>query len=208
MPYLILTRHGQSEYNAQGLWTGLTDIGLNAEGIAEAQRAGDALRDIRVDVAFTSTLVRAHQTLDAILQRIGQTQVRVIKDAALNERDYGDLTGKNKWTVRDEYGEEQFLLWRRSWDYPIPNGESLKDVYARVVPYYQEAILPELRAGHNVLIVAHGNSLRALIKYLEDISNEDIPSLELGTAEVYLYETDAQGAIRAKEIRAVNPNAV
>ena len=208
MPYLILIRHGQSEYNAEGLWTGLTDISLNDEGREEARRSADALQDVPIDVAFTSTLQRAHQTLDEILRKPGKTGLRIVKDAALNERDYGDLTGKNKWKIRDEYGEEQFLKWRRSWDYPIPNGESLKDVYTRVVPFYEHNIVPELRAGHNVLIVAHGNSLRALMKHLEHISDEDIPGVELGTGEVYLYQVDPSGAISSKEVRAVNPNVV
>ncbi len=208
MPYLILIRHGQSEYNAQGLWTGLTDISLNDEGREEARRSADALRDIPIDVAFTSTLKRAHQTLDEILQALGKTDLRIIQDAALNERDYGDLTGKNKWKIRDEYGEEQFVKWRRSWDYPIPNGESLKDVHARVVPYYEQKIVPELGAGRNVLVVAHGNSLRALVKHLEHISDEDIPAVELGTGEVYLYQVDPSGRVLSKEVRAVNPNVV
>ena len=208
MPYLILLRHGQSEWNALGLWTGLTDIELNAEGIEEAQRAADALKDIRIDVAFTSMLKRAQETLKVVLDGTGAANVPISKNAALNERDYGDLTGKNKWKIRDEYGEDLFMKWRRSWDYPVPGGETLKDVYDRVVPYFKQEIGPELAAGRNVAIVAHGNSLRALIKYLENVSDEDIPGLELGTAEVYLYETDTSGKVLSKEIRAVNTNVV
>jgi 2,3-bisphosphoglycerate-dependent phosphoglycerate mutase len=132
----------------------------------------------------------------------------MIRDKALNERDYGDLTAKNKWAIRDEYGEEQFLKWRRSWDFPPPNGEALKDVYARVVPYYEQHILPRLEQGQNVLVVAHGNSLRALVKYLESIGDDDIADVELGTAEVFLYEVDPSGKIVSKEIRAANPNVV
>lgn len=208
MPYLALIRHGQSEYNALGLWTGLTDVELNEEGIAEARRAADALGDVRLDVGFTSALKRAAETMQVILECLGRTDLPVISDPALNERDYGDLTGKNKWQVRDEYGEEQWLKWRRSWDYPVPGGETLKDVHARVVPYFQKAIVPELRAGRNVIVVAHGNSLRALLKHLEHISDEVIPTVELGTAEVYLYEVDGEGKVLSKEVRAVNTNVV
>lgn len=208
MPYLALIRHGQSEYNALGLWTGLTDVPLNEEGLAEAQRAADALRDVRLDVGFTSALKRAQETMDEILRCLGRMDLPVISHPALNERDYGDLTGKNKWQVRDEYGEEQWLKWRRSWDYPVPGGETLKDVHARVVPYFQAVIVPELRAGRNVIVVAHGNSLRALLKHLENISDEVIPTVELGTAEVYLYEVDGEGKVLSKEVRAVNPNVV
>lgn len=208
MAYLICIRHGQSEWNALGLWTGLTDISLNDEGREEARRAADAIRDIRLDIGFVSVLRRAQETMDEILDVLGQTHIPVIRHAALNERDYGALTGKNKWKIRDEHGEEQFLLWRRSWDYPVPDGETLKDVYERVVPYFERAILPELRAGKNVIVVAHGNSLRALVKRLEDISDEVIPSVELGTAEVYLYDVDVDGRMLSKEIRAVNPNVV
>ena len=208
MTYLALLRHGQSEYNALGLWTGLTDISLNAEGIAEARVAAEELKDIHFDVVFTSALKRAQETADEILQANGQTSVRIVRDPALNERDYGDLTAKNKWQVRDEFGEEKFMLWRRSWDYPVPGGETLKDVFARVVPYYQSHILAELKQGHNAMVVAHGNSLRALVKYLENVSDADIPGLEIATGEIYLYDVDASGKILSKEIRAAHPNLV
>lgn len=208
MAYLILVRHGQSAWNAEGLWTGLTDISLNDAGHEEAQRAAEAIEGIRIDIGFTSALKRAHETMDDILASLGQKDVPVIKHPALNERDYGSLTGKNKWQVRDEYGEDQWLKWRRSWDYPVPEGETLKDVHARVVPYFRQAILPELKAGKNVIVTAHGNSLRALVKHLEGISDESIPSLEIGTAEVYLYEVDPNGKVISKEIRAANPNVV
>ena len=208
MPYLALIRHGQSEYNALGLWTGLTDVDLNDEGIAEAKRAADALQDVHLDVGFTSSLKRAQETMRVIQEVLGLGDLPVTCNPALNERDYGDLTGKNKWQVRDEYGEEQWLKWRRSWDYPVPGGETLKDVHARVVPYFQQAIVPELRAGRNVIVVAHGNSLRALLKHLENISDEVIPTVELGTAEVYLYQVDGEGKVLSKEVRAVNTNVV
>jgi len=208
MAYLALVRHGQSEWNALGLWTGLTDISLNDIGREEARHSAEAISSIRFHVAYTSVLQRAQQTLDEILQATGNTGILIFRDAALNERDYGDLTGKNKWEVRDQYGEEQFLKWRRSWDYDVPGGESLKDVYARVVPYFEATILPRLKRGENVLVVAHGNSLRALVKHLESLSEDEVVSLEIGTAEVYLYDVDPSGAIVSKEIRAANPNVV
>ena len=208
MAYLALVRHGQSEWNALGLWTGLTDISLNDIGREEARHSAEAISSIRFHVAYTSVLQRAQQTLDEILQATGNTGILIFRDAALNERDYGDLTGKNKWEVRDQYGEEQFLKWRRSWDYDVPGGESLKDVYARVVPYFEATILPRLKRGENVLVVAHGNSLRALVKHLESLSEDEVVSLEIGTAEVYLYDVDPSGTIVSKEIRAANPNVV
>ena len=206
MASLVLVRHGQSEWTAQGLWTGWRDVPRSPEGIAEARRAGELLRDIPFDIAYTSALTRAQQTLEEIKRVLGREDLPTVTDPALNERDYGDLTGKNKWKILEEYGEEQFLKWRRSWDYPVPGGETLKDVYARVVPYYQREILPQLREGRNVLIAAHGNSLRALVKYLENIPDDEISKLEIGTGEVYVYQVDPQGRIVSKEIRAVNPN--
>jgi 2,3-bisphosphoglycerate-dependent phosphoglycerate mutase len=205
MAYLVLVRHGESEWNALGLWTGWRDIPLTEKGREEARRAAQALRDIRFDLAFTSKLVRAQQTLDEIKRELHLEDLPTIEDAALNERDYGDLTAKNKWQVEKEYGTEQFLKWRRSWDYPVPGGETLKDVYARVAPFYERYILPELRAGKNVLVAAHGNSLRALVKHLENIPDDEIPKLEIGTGEVYVYQVDPDGRIVAKEIRAANP---
>lgn len=207
MAYLVLVRHGQSEWNALGLWTGWRDISLTEEGREEARRAADALDGIRPDVAYTSELQRAHQTLAEIQNELGLKDLPVVKDAALNERDYGDLTAKNKWDIQKEYGDEQFLKWRRSWDYPVPGGETLKDVYARVAPYYDTHILPDLEAGKNVIVAAHGNSLRALVKHLEHIDDAEIPGLEIGTGEVYVYQVDPSGKVTSKEIRAANPNA-
>jgi 2,3-bisphosphoglycerate-dependent phosphoglycerate mutase len=207
MAYLALVRHGQSEWNALGLWTGLRDIELNDIGIEEARQAAESLRGITFDVAYTSALVRAQQTLDKILDTLGQKGIPTTANAAVNERDYGDLTAKNKWDVQKEYGDEQFLKWRRSWDYPVPNGETLKDVHDRVAPYYDSVILPQLKAGKNVIVAAHGNSLRALVKHLENIPENEIPSLEIGTGEVYLYTVDSDGKITNKEIRVANPLA-
>ena len=207
MAYLALVRHGQSEWNALGLWTGLRDIELNDIGRQEARQAAESLKGITFNVAFTSALTRAQQTLQEILTALGQPGIPTTANAAINERDYGDLTAKNKWEVQKEYGDEQFLKWRRSWDYPVPNGETLKDVHDRVAPFYDSTILPELKAGKNVIVAAHGNSLRALVKHLENIDETEIPKLEIGTGEVYLYQVDSDGNIISKEIRVANPLA-
>lgn len=203
MAYLILVRHGQSEWNKKGLWTGLVDAPLSKLGEKEAVIAAKSFKDIPIDVAFVSKLIRSAQTLEIILKTLNIT-VPITSNGALNERNYGDLTGKNKWKIREQYGEEQFLKWRRGWDVPIPNGETLKDVYNRVVPYYQSTIEPLLMQGKNVLVVVHGNSIRALVKYLEHISDEEIPHVELGTGEIYLYKIDERGNVLTKEIRARN----
>lgn len=200
--HLILIRHGESEYNALGLWTGRTDVGITERGREQARRAGELVRDIEVHAFRCSTLVRARHTLDEIKERHSSSHLPVHEHGALDERDYGELTGKNKWEVRDAYGIEQFELLRRSWDHPIPNGESLKDVHARVVPYFEEVIRPELASGSNTLVVSHGNTLRALIKHLDGISDEGISSLEIATGEVYVYRFDPSGRIVDKSIRS------
>lgn len=201
MAYLALVRHGQSEWNVKNWWTGLNDVGLTDIGIKEAISAGEHLKDIPFDVAFTSVLVRAKDTWVNIQEILDKKAILTIENAALNERDYGDLAGQDKWKVRDEYGEEQFLKWRRGWDTPPPNGESLKDVYTRLIPYFESTILPYLKENKNVIIVAHGNSLRALVKYLENIADDVIPSLEIATGEIYLYQVNTEGKVTSKEIR-------
>lgn len=200
MAYLVLVRHGQSVWNEKGLWTGWTDVDLSEKGREEARAAGETIKDIHFNYAFTSALKRAQQTLQEIKGVLGQ-DIPTIADKALNERNYGDLTGKNKWDIQKKYGDEQFLKWRRGWDEPIQNGETLKDVYARVVPYYQQAILPHLERGENVIIAAHGNSLRSLVKYLETISDEDIARLEIATGEVLIYQINESGEVVSKELR-------
>lgn len=202
MAQLVLVRHGESEWNAKGLWTGWTDVNLSENGREEAKKAGDLLKDIHFDYAYTSNLKRAQQTLEEINIVTGQKNIPTVADKALNERDYGDMTGKNKWEVKEQIGDEEFQKIRRSWDYPPANGESLKMVYERVIPYYEREILPKLKEGKNVIIAAHGNSLRALIKYLENISDEDIPGLEMATGGVYVYQLDNEGKVTTKEIRA------
>jgi len=207
MAYLVLVRHGQSKWNATGQWTGWTDIGLTAKGKAEARTAAKSLSGIKFDAVFSSCLWRAQETTHEILAQLGQPNTPIACSPDLNERDYGDLTGKNKWQVRDEYGEKQFDLWRRGWNVPIPGGETLKDVYERAVPYYVKNILPQLEDGKNILISAHGNSLRALVKYLDNISDEDVSNLEIGTGEVYVYDISAEGKIRSKEIKVTGQKA-
>ncbi|MDP2585248.1 MAG: 2,3-diphosphoglycerate-dependent phosphoglycerate mutase [Candidatus Levybacteria bacterium] len=199
MANLFLVRHGESEWNEKGLWTGLTDIGLTEKGKEQSKLAGEKLKGFPIDLTFTSVLIRAKQTLDEIKGVLG-IDVPMIENKALNERDYGIYTGKNKWEIKKKVGEEQFQLIRRGWDVPIENGESLKDVYDRVIPNYQTEISPKLKGGKNVLIVAHGNSLRALTKYLENISDEDISNLEIEVGEVDLFEIDQEGNASAKKI--------
>lgn len=201
MAYLVLVRHGQSEWNEKGLWTGKTDISLTNLGKKQARDAGKAIKNIHFDICFTSQLKRAKETLSEIVTVLNIFSLPIHESASLAEKDYGDFTGKNKWDVKKELGEEAFIKIRRSWDYKIPNGESLQDVYNRVVAYYKKAILPELLEGKNVIIVAHGNSIRALAKYLERITDEDIPSYEIKVGEVLVYEIDPYGDVAHKEKR-------
>jgi 2,3-bisphosphoglycerate-dependent phosphoglycerate mutase len=204
MATLILIRHGKSEYNKLGLWTGWTDVSLIEEGLEEARLAGDAIKDIALDMVHVSNLKRTHETWREIQRVIGRDDLSVKESEALKERSYGIHTGKNKWDVKKEIGEEAFRKIRRGWNVPIPEGETMKDVHDRAVPYYKAHILPELRAGKNVLIVGHGNTLRALVKYLERMDDNGVSDLEFGTGEVYLYDINSKGEIRGKEIRAAN----
>src|SRR5580704_12208727 len=191
MPILVIVRHGQSEWNLQNRFTGETDIGLTAKGRMEACVAGDKLRGLNFSHAFTSLLIRAIETLELILQQTGQRDCPVSRDHALNERNYGRLQGLNKADVTREYGEEQVAEWRRSYSVRPPGGESLADTAARVLPYYHSAIEPLLRDGKDVLIVAHGNSLRALMMFLEGISEEGIEDIDLPTGLPRRYALDA-----------------
>ena len=198
MTNLILVRHGESEWNKLGLWTGLTDIGLSAKGIQESALVGEKLKTFTIDICYMSSLKRSGQTLDEIKKVLGR-DFPTLENKSLNERDYGVYTGKNKWEIQKEVGEDKFQSIRRGWDSPIPEGETLKDVYNRVVPYYQQEILPKLKSGKNVLIVAHGNSLRALVKFLEGISDAEISNVELATGEIYVYDIDKDGNVISKE---------
>lgn len=200
MAYLVLVRHTESEWNAKGVWTGLTDISLSQDGKEKARMLADEIKNIHFDYAFVSKLKRAKETLFEIQQKL-QTAIPTSESEALNERDYGEFTGKNKWQIKEEVGQAEFLKIRRGWDQPIPDGETLKDVYNRVVPYYHAQILPYLKNGKNVLIVAHGNSLRALVKYLENISDADIPNLEIATGEILIYMLNELGNVVSKKRR-------
>jgi 2,3-bisphosphoglycerate-dependent phosphoglycerate mutase len=200
---LILVRHGESEWNAKNVWTGLTNIGLTPKGREEAKKAASLIRDISLDYAFTSDLVRAQDTLKIILQEL-QSSPPVEHTAALNERDYGIYTGKNKAEIKAQLGDKDFLGLRRGYDYPVPEGESLKQVYARVVPYFDTTIAPLLKEGKHVLIAAHGNSLRALMKKLENISDEGIANVELATGELVVYHMSPDGAILSREKRVAS----
>lgn len=202
MAYLILVRHGQSEWNALGKWTGQVDIPLTEKGRQEAQKAAGHLRDLALHKAYTSQLSRAKQTLEEIKHTLEYAKLVTESHVALNERDYGDYTGKNKWEVAKQIGEEEFIKLRRSWDYPIPNGESLKDVHARVLPYYERRIEADLKDGRNVIIAAHGNSLRALMKHLEDVADNKVHEIEIGTGELLVYEISGSGKVISKQIRA------
>ena len=187
---LVLVRHGQSEWNKLNLFTGWKDPNLTQQGIAEASQAGEKLKDmsIKFDLMYTSVLQRAQLTGTIILEKLDQLNIPIEKNVNLNERDYGDLTGMNKDQARAEFGEEQVHIWRRSYDVPPPGGESLKNTYDRVVPYFKEKVLAQLESGKNILIAAHGNSLRSLVKYIENISEENILKFEIATGEPLFYQ--------------------
>jgi 2,3-bisphosphoglycerate-dependent phosphoglycerate mutase len=199
---LVLVRHGQSEWNAKNLFTGWKNPDLTPLGVEEARRAGRELKklDILFSVGFTSALIRAQHTLDLIFEELGQTNVPTIKDRALNERHYGDLSGLNKDEARDKWGEEQVRLWRRSYDVPPPGGESLKDTVARVVPFYVQRILPPVMRGERVLVTAHGNSLRALCMVLEQMTPERVTTLELATGVPIIYQLNADSTVASKTV--------
>ena len=187
MPNLIIIRHGQSEWNLQNRFTGNTDVELTETGIEEAKNAARLIKKFPLDAAYTSVLKRAIHTLNIILEITGNLSLRVTCNAALNERSYGDLQGLNKEDTIKKYGEAQVLLWRRGFNTVPPNGESLQDTFNRVVPYYDQEILPQLKSGKNILIVAHGNSLRALMMYLEHNSETAIADVNLATGVPRLY---------------------
>ena len=184
---LVLIRHGQSTWNAKSQFTGWANIGLNEIGKKEAVDAGEKWKELRFDMAFTSVLARANRTLDIFLESAGHPEIEIIREWALNERDYGELTGLNKNQVKEEVGEEKFKLWRRSYDVPPPGGESLKMTEERSWPYFRDHILPHLQKGKKIIISAHGNSLRAIVKNLENISVDKISSLEVPHVEPWFY---------------------
>lgn len=199
---LVLVRHGQSEWNLKNLFTGWQNPDLTELGVFEAKSAGQKLRKLklRFDVAFTSVLIRAQRTLDIILAELDQTGLETFEDQALNERDYGDLTGLNKDDARKKWGEEQVHIWRRSFDVPPPAGESLKMTAERVMPYFNAKILPQLMSGKKVLVAAHGNSLRSLIMELENLSPEAILNRELGTGIPIIYNLGENCSVNSVNI--------
>ncbi len=197
---LVLVRHGESEWNLKNLFTGWRDVDLTPNGIAEARAAGRKLKaqGFSFSIAFTSALIRAQRSLDLMLEELGQTGIPVLRDNALNERDYGDLSGLNKDDARAKWGAEQVHLWRRSYDVAPPGGESLKDTAARVLPYYIQEILPAVLCGNRVLVSAHGNSLRALVMVLERLSTTDILKREIGTGVPLVYRLNADSTVAEK----------
>jgi 2,3-bisphosphoglycerate-dependent phosphoglycerate mutase len=197
---LVLVRHGESEWNRLNMFTGWQDVDLTEEGVAEAHRAGAMLKaeGAHVDLAFTSLLKRAQNTLKIILSELDQDKLPIVFDAALNERHYGDLVGLNKDEARQRWGEEQVHLWQRSYDIAPPGGESLKDTAARVLPFYTKRIVPELQAGKNVILVAHGNSLRSLVMQLDRLSPEQVKELTIGTGMPLIYRLRPDGTVAEK----------
>jgi 2,3-bisphosphoglycerate-dependent phosphoglycerate mutase len=198
---LVLVRHGQSEWNLKNLFTGWRDVDLTEVGVQEARAAGKKLKaqGLHFDIGFTSALIRAQRSLDLVLDEMAQKNIPVIKNLALNERDYGDLSGLNKDDARAKWGEEQVHIWRRSYDVPPPGGESLRDTAARVLPYYIQEILPRVLGGANVLVAAHGNSLRALVMVLEKLSPEQILKREIGTGVPLICRLNADSTVAEKQ---------
>ena len=195
---LVLVRHGQSEWNKKNLFTGWKDPNLTDLGIEEAKQAGDLLKErgLAFDIMFTSDLFRAQETGRIILDQMNLSHIEVVKDQSLNERNYGDLAGLNKDEARVKWGDEQVHIWRRSFDIPPPGGESLKNTAERVLPYFNSEILPKIRESQNILVAAHGNSLRALVMELEKISSDEIVKLEIATGDPLTYECSDKGIIR------------
>lgn len=200
---LILARHQESEWNKVGRWTGSYDRHLTDLGFKTSENIGLLIKDMTIDCAFASMQVRSIETLSCMLNTCGLLEIPTEHSAALNERDYGDYAGRNKWEMERALGEEEFKQLRRGWNHPIPNGESLKMVYDRVIPYFLEHILPKVLEGKNVLVVGHGNSLRTLIKYIESVSDEGIADVEMPFEAVIIYELSTEGHLESKEIRSV-----
>ena len=201
---LAISRHAESEWNLLGKWTGITDVSLTEKGHIDSKMLGETLRGIHFTVAYHSEQHRTHQTLDGILETHGQTDLERREHSGINERDYGELTGKNKWEVQKEIGDEAFKGIRRGWDYPVPGGETLKDVHGRVVPFFDEEILPRLKKGENVLLVAHNNSIRALLKHLDNIEEAAIANIEIPFGQILLYHFTPEGRVDEKESLSIH----
>lgn len=201
MATLVLVRHGESQWNLENRFTGWVDVPLSEKGAQEAKSAGDKLKkeNIRFDRAYTSDLQRAQKTLGLILEALGQADIPLEKDAALNERHYGDLQGLNKAETAKKFGDEQVKIWRRSYDIAPPNGESLKDTAARTLPYFESKIIADLKKGENVIVAAHGNSLRSIVMYLDKLTKEQVLELNLGTAVPLIYQFDHKLHILSKK---------
>ena len=196
MSHLFFVRHGESEWNSTGQWTGWTDVSLSPKGTNEAKETGTKLTKHEIHCAHVSLLKRTHQTLAGIEETYGK-KIPTRSSRELNERHYGVYTGKNKWQIKEEIGDEAFTAIRRGWDVPIPDGETLKAVHDRAVPYYKREILPELAAGKNVLVVGHGNTIRALMKHIENIHENDVAGVEVTTGEIVIYIMTSEGMARA-----------
>ncbi len=203
MGKLIIARHHESEWNKLGQWTGIRDRHLTEYGFEKSAEMGLLIKDIHIDAAFASMQVRSIETLSCMLETLNLCHVPTVHASALNERDYGDYTGKNKWEVEKIIGEEQWNNVRREWDCPVPNGETLKMVYERVVPYFRDNILPLIKENKNVLVVSHGNAIRALMKYIESIADSEIAKVEMLFGGILIYDVDSEGRMTHKEIRQV-----
>lgn len=201
MSLLVLVRHGESQWNLENRFTGWVDVPLSEKGVQEARNAGEKLKKeaVHFDIGFTSNLQRAQNTLKLMLEVLGQPDLSVTRDEALNERHYGDLQGLNKAETAKKFGDEQVKVWRRSYDIAPPNGESLKDTAARTIPYFEAHILPQLKQGKNVIVAAHGNSLRSIVMHLERLTKDQVLELNLGTAAPILYQMDANAKITSKK---------
>ncbi len=201
MSILVLVRHGESQWNLENRFTGWVDVPLSEKGIREANTAGDKLKKekIHFNKTYTSDLERAQHTLRLILEKLGQSGLPIEKDKALNERHYGDLQGLNKAETAKKFGDEQVKIWRRSYDIAPPNGESLKDTAARTLPYFESKVLKDLKSGKNVIVSAHGNSLRAIVMSLEKLTKEQVLELNLGTGVPIIYEFDKNLKILSKK---------
>ncbi|MDO8481719.1 MAG: histidine phosphatase family protein [bacterium] len=198
---LIVARHHESEWNRRGVWTGSRDIVLTPHGRAMSGKMGMLIKDVRVDCAFASEQVRSLETLKLMLETLGTQNIPIERSSALNERDYGDYTGKNKLEMKALLGREEYDRVHREWDCPIPHGETIKMVYERAVPYYKSAILRALLEGKNVLLVSHGNAIRALMKYIENIPDDKVKDLEMLFGSVIVYGVDENGQMTSKETR-------
>lgn len=201
---LVISRHGESEWNVLGKWTGLTDVSLTEKGVKDAEEIGRIIpHDVTFDEVYTSVLKRTEETLQGIIQGMGKPEVNDLPKVAaqeLNERDYGTYTGMNKWDVQQSVDEATFNGLRRGWDFPVEGGENLKQVYERVLPYFKHEILPKLQAGENILMVAHGNSIRALMKYLDNVSDEGIADVEMKFGQVLVYRFEATSDMPVEKI--------